>query len=51
MKFFYSLPMQHPPDVQEAKYLSISVWFFFKSNLVLKDKCLNENEYSKMQVF
>lgn len=39
------------PYVQEAKDLNITrVWFFFKSNLVLEDKCLNENEYSQVLV-
>lgn len=37
------------PFVQEAKDFNIPrVWLFFKSNLVLEDKCLNGKEYSKI---
>lgn len=38
-----------PLCAKETKDFNIPrVWLFFKSNLVLEDKCLNENEYSKI---
>lgn len=45
-EFFYSLPMRCPPVCKRLKTSNISVCFFF--NLVLENKCLNENEYSKL---